>query len=294
MHRVQFIEIHDQAWFPAFLRDAVTDDLQILLGIGKPYGDILPELREGIERSGADRVLDLCSGAGGPWPWLAEELKRRGVHVCVELSDKFPNEAARARARERFGAVALSRRAGGRGARAERAWGIPNALHFVSSFSAAAGARNSARRRGQGARHRHLRGTGAASADVAASAAGAGRGYSRGAVSSAATVLAAGVAVVDTDCSAGVAFRRHRVLFARVFAGGIAGVDERVGGSGLSLESGMREARDLAAADYVFGGVSGRLKMQSRSSGFWTPVDSTGVPTPDLTPISQKTRLGSG
>ena len=95
MRRVQLIEIHDQAWFPAFLRDAVTDDLQILLGIGKPYGDILPELREGIERSGADRVLDLCSGGGGPWPWLAEELKRRGVRVCVELSDKFPNEAAR-------------------------------------------------------------------------------------------------------------------------------------------------------------------------------------------------------
>ena len=95
MRRVQLIEIHDQAWFPAFLRDAVTDDLQILLGIGKPYGDILPELREGIERSGADRVLDLCSGGGGPWPWMAEELKRRGVRVCVELSDKFPNEAAR-------------------------------------------------------------------------------------------------------------------------------------------------------------------------------------------------------
>jgi hypothetical protein len=99
MRRVQLIEIHDQAWFPAFLRDAVTDDLQILLGIGKPYGDILPELREGIERSGTDRVVDLCSGGGGPWPWLTEELKRRGVQVSVELSDKFPNEAARARAR---------------------------------------------------------------------------------------------------------------------------------------------------------------------------------------------------
>lgn len=99
MRRIQFFEIHDQAWFPAFLRDAVTDDLQVLLGIGKPYGDILPELREGIERSGADRVLDLCSGAGGPWPWLAEELRRRGLCVCVELSDKFPNVAARARTR---------------------------------------------------------------------------------------------------------------------------------------------------------------------------------------------------
>ena len=97
MRRVQFFEIHDQGWFPAFLRDAVTDDLQVLLNIGKPYGDILPELREGVERAGADRVLDLCSGAGGPWPWLAEALARSKVNIRVELSDKYPNARARAR-----------------------------------------------------------------------------------------------------------------------------------------------------------------------------------------------------
>lgn len=97
MRRVQFFEIHDQAWFPAFLRDQVTDDLQVLLNIGKPYGDILPQLRRGIELCGADRALDLCSGAGGPWPWLGDALARNGVRVCVELSDKYPNANARGR-----------------------------------------------------------------------------------------------------------------------------------------------------------------------------------------------------
>ena len=97
MRRVQFFEIHDQPWFPAFLRDQVTDDLQVLLNIGKPYGDILPQLREGIERAGADRVLDLCSGAGGPWIWLADALARNGLRVRVELSDKYPNAQARGR-----------------------------------------------------------------------------------------------------------------------------------------------------------------------------------------------------
>src|SRR5205807_30465 len=95
MRRVQLIEIHDQPWFPSFLRDQVTDDLQVLLNVGKPYADIVPQLREGIERAGADRVLDLCSGAGGPWPWLAEDLERSGLHVPVELSDKYPNACAR-------------------------------------------------------------------------------------------------------------------------------------------------------------------------------------------------------
>jgi len=99
MRRMQLIEIHDQPWFPAFLRDQVTDDLQVLLNIGKPYGDILPQLREGIERSGADRVLDLCSGAGGPWPWLIAALEwLEGTRIRVELSDKYPNAEARERA----------------------------------------------------------------------------------------------------------------------------------------------------------------------------------------------------
>jgi hypothetical protein len=97
MRRVQLIEIHDQPWFPAFLRDQVTDDLQVLLNIGKPYGDILPQLREGIEHSGADRVLDLCSGAGGPWIWLADALEHNGLGIRVELSDKYPNSIARGR-----------------------------------------------------------------------------------------------------------------------------------------------------------------------------------------------------
>jgi hypothetical protein len=95
MRRVQFFEIHDQVWFPAFLRDEVTDDLQVLLNIGKPYADIVPPLREGIEGAGADRVLDLCSGAGGPWPWMVDALEREGVRVGVELSDKYPNARAR-------------------------------------------------------------------------------------------------------------------------------------------------------------------------------------------------------
>ena len=98
MRRIQLIEIHDQAWFPSFLRDQVTDDLQVLLNIGKPYRDILTQLRKGIERSGADGVLDLCSGAGGPWPWLAQALEwLEGMCIRVELSDKYPNAEARER-----------------------------------------------------------------------------------------------------------------------------------------------------------------------------------------------------
>lgn len=99
MHRVQFFEIHDQAWFPSFLRDQVTDDLQLVLNIGRPYADIVPQLRDAIEHAGTDCVLDLCSGAGGPWLWMAGALEREGLRVRAELSDKYPNASARARAK---------------------------------------------------------------------------------------------------------------------------------------------------------------------------------------------------
>src|SRR5436853_7893059 len=102
MRRVQFVEIHVQPWFPSFLRDQVTDDLQVLLNIGKPYADIVPQLREGIERAGTDRVLDLCSGAGGPWPWIAVDLERSGLRVHVQLRDKYPRASLRGRLQSNY------------------------------------------------------------------------------------------------------------------------------------------------------------------------------------------------
>jgi hypothetical protein len=100
MRRIQFIEIHDQPWFPRFLRDCVTADLQILLSIGNPYHAIVHRLRRALERSGTNRVLDLCSGAGGPWPWLYQVFEQEEhfeVQVC--LTDKYPNLMAREQAR---------------------------------------------------------------------------------------------------------------------------------------------------------------------------------------------------
>jgi hypothetical protein len=83
-------EIHDQPWCPPSLRDALTDFLQFTINLGRTYTAIVPMLRDAIVRSGATSVLDLCSGAGGPWRTIGAELP-----VPVLLSDKFPNRAAR-------------------------------------------------------------------------------------------------------------------------------------------------------------------------------------------------------
>ncbi len=98
MRRMQLIEIHDQPWFHGLLRDQVTDALQLILHLGNFYQPIVGRLQRALENSGADQILDLCSGAGGPWLWLYKAFDRPGSStVPVYLTDKFPNAPAFAR-----------------------------------------------------------------------------------------------------------------------------------------------------------------------------------------------------
>jgi hypothetical protein len=92
MRRRQLIEIHEQRWCPDSLRDAVTDTLQFLWNLVDCYEPIVPRLRRALQETGTCRVVDLCSGGGGPWRRLArnvEDEDRLPVDVC--LTDKFPN-----------------------------------------------------------------------------------------------------------------------------------------------------------------------------------------------------------
>ena len=91
MGRLHLLEIHDQPWCPRSLRDALTDFLQFTITLGRGYAAVAPLLRDAITRAGATRVVDLCSGAGGPWRALRAEIP-----VPVLLTDKYPNRAARA------------------------------------------------------------------------------------------------------------------------------------------------------------------------------------------------------
>jgi hypothetical protein len=99
VRRVHLFEIHDQPWFPDFLRDQVTDALQMLLNTARIYRPVVPCLAEAIGRAGTNCVLDLCSGAGGPWNWLHDVLQRAlGRTLYVMLTDKYPNAVAAGRA----------------------------------------------------------------------------------------------------------------------------------------------------------------------------------------------------
>src|ERR1700674_39283 len=99
MRRMQLIEIHDQSWFPGFLRDQITDALQAIFDLLDLYKPILHRLRKALESAGTNQVLDLCSGAGGPWPKLCQALDREGYPpVDIRLTDKYPHAVAARRA----------------------------------------------------------------------------------------------------------------------------------------------------------------------------------------------------
>jgi hypothetical protein len=91
MKRIHLIEIHDQDWCPRTLRNGATDYLQFVIATMKGYAPMVPILARALERSGTQQVLDLCSGAAGPWLWLQPVLAERGVSVSVCLTDKYPN-----------------------------------------------------------------------------------------------------------------------------------------------------------------------------------------------------------
>src|SRR5215471_1433130 len=100
MRRVQFIELHEQPWFPSSLRDDVTDAVQFGFNLMRAYTPIAPLLQNVIDSTanGTDdrqSIVDMCSGGGGPWLDLSRTLRGRNAGdstgLQIWLTDKYPN-----------------------------------------------------------------------------------------------------------------------------------------------------------------------------------------------------------
>ena len=99
--RRRFIELHEQPWLPDYIRQPVQDFLTIvwltkvpILQQSAPYEAVEDALNEIIEELDGDdtkdhstaggsgngeenvlRIVDCCSGAGGPMPAIERNLK---------------------------------------------------------------------------------------------------------------------------------------------------------------------------------------------------------------------------
>ena len=73
---------------PAAVRNGLTDFLELSIDVFDTYGLVRTHIAELLSASGVRHVVDLCSGAGGPWVhWLKKGL----IQASVTLTDKFPN-----------------------------------------------------------------------------------------------------------------------------------------------------------------------------------------------------------
>lgn len=95
MKRLHLFEFQDLPWFPASVRDMITDLLGMTIEVGRLYQPVLGRLAAALQQTGDQLLLDLCSGAGGPLPGLRRALvQQHGLAVDVCLSDAYPNVRA--------------------------------------------------------------------------------------------------------------------------------------------------------------------------------------------------------
>jgi hypothetical protein len=92
MRRFHLIELHEQSWFPQFLRNQITDTLQSAMNFFGAYAPVAPLLQSSLDATSNSCVIDMCSGGGGPWLKLSPRLHgNQRSSLQVLLTDKYPN-----------------------------------------------------------------------------------------------------------------------------------------------------------------------------------------------------------
>lgn len=104
MARIHAFELEDQTWFPSLIREYMTDFLSHMGGWSKiPYVPFVARLAEAMRSTGDQRVVDLCSGGGGPAVMIARQLSEQLERpVGVVLTDLYPSSARWQHARSVF------------------------------------------------------------------------------------------------------------------------------------------------------------------------------------------------
>jgi hypothetical protein len=110
VRRFQLLELEDQAWFPAVVRDLATDYLHFAQTATSLYKAMTPLIAEALEAAGTTQIVDLCSGGSGPLPAVIDELRASGILATATLTDLFPNLSAfEAAAATSHGAIAYTK-----------------------------------------------------------------------------------------------------------------------------------------------------------------------------------------
>jgi hypothetical protein len=95
VRRFHLLELEDQSWFPAVIRDLATDYLQFIQTSVRLDRAMAPLVRGVMDATGERRIIDLCSGGSGPLLSLVTDLAEAGLDdVKATMTDLFPNVPA--------------------------------------------------------------------------------------------------------------------------------------------------------------------------------------------------------
>jgi len=89
--RLHLFELNDQPWLPSSIRNALTAYLNVAYR-STPFGAMAAQqVATLLARTDSNKIVDLCSGSGGPIALVESELKRADVTAHITMTDLFPN-----------------------------------------------------------------------------------------------------------------------------------------------------------------------------------------------------------
>jgi hypothetical protein len=93
MQRLSLFELEDFAWFPASLRASITRMITVMHRWLGTRADLTALLARVLREGQSSRVIDLCSGDGGPMLDVAHMLRTIPGFERLELvlTDRYPN-----------------------------------------------------------------------------------------------------------------------------------------------------------------------------------------------------------
>lgn len=91
MQRFHLFEFEDLPWFPATIRNLITDYLSYVANTFDFYRPLLPTLQRGLNATSNDTIIDLASGGGGGLVSIAEQLHNNNPNLSITLTDYYPN-----------------------------------------------------------------------------------------------------------------------------------------------------------------------------------------------------------
>jgi len=92
MRRFHLVEFEDYPWFPAAVRDGITDYLRFFLKTFDIYRPVVPVIKEALDKCRTNQIIEIAAGGGGEIEKLLSHLdKISDGKTKVVLTDFCPN-----------------------------------------------------------------------------------------------------------------------------------------------------------------------------------------------------------